>query len=124
MDDASLIRVRLQGGRYEGLLSGPDGLGIEAVHEGRVVAVATLAPDAARPGDRRVTLDLPAEVIAEGVQVVALRSVPGGDVLDRVTLMAGAALDEDIRAELALLRAELELLKTAFRRHCAETVRR
>jgi hypothetical protein len=30
-------------------------------------------------------------------------------------------LEEDIRAEVSLLRAELDLLKRAFRRHCAET---
>ena len=53
-----------------------------------------------------------------------MRAVPGGTVLDRITLMAGAALDEDIRAEIALLRDELELLKSAFRRHCAETAGR
>ena len=43
------------------------------------------------------------------------------DVLDRITLMAGSALDEDVRGEIALLRDELEMLKRAFRRHCAET---
>ena len=32
---------------------------------------------------------------------------------------AGAA--EDIRAELSLVRDELDLLKRAFRRHCVET---
>jgi hypothetical protein len=30
-------------------------------------------------------------------------------------------MEEDIRAELDLLRAELDLLKRAFRRHCVET---
>jgi hypothetical protein len=30
-------------------------------------------------------------------------------------------LAEDIRAEMDLLRAELDLLKQAFRRHCVET---
>lgn len=52
--------------------------------------------------------------------MIALRSVASGEVLDRITLMSGAPLDEDIRAEVALLRDELEMLKRAFRRHCAE----
>ncbi len=34
---------------------------------------------------------------------------------------AGSALDEDIRNDLSLLREELEMLKRAFRRHCADT---
>jgi hypothetical protein len=65
----------------------------------------------------RVSLDLPAEVLSDGVQVVALRSTVTGSVLDRVTFLAGDALEEDLRAEIALLRDELEMLKTAFRRH-------
>jgi len=60
-------------------------------------------------------------VLSDGVQVVSLRTADEGDVLDRITLMAGQALDEDIRAEVALMRDELEMLKMAFRRHCAET---
>lgn len=121
MQDETLTRVRLRGGRYEGLFSGAPDTGIEAVHEGRAIAVAQVAPDDAAPGRMRVTLDLPAEVIGEGVQVIALRATGSGQVLDRITLMAGTPLDEDIRAEVALLRDELEMLKRAFRRHCTET---
>jgi hypothetical protein len=56
------------------------------------------------------------------VQVVSLRSTLTGAVLDRVTLLAGDALDEDIRAEVVLLRDELEMLKRAFRRHVSAQV--
>jgi hypothetical protein len=42
-------------------------------------------------------------------------------VLDRITLMAGTPLDEDLRAEIALLRDELELVKRAFLRHISDT---
>ena len=38
------------------------------------------------------------------------------------TVVMGQPLDEDIRAEMALLRAELDMLKRAFRRHCVETM--
>jgi len=121
MEDETLTRVRLQGGRYEGLYSGPAAPEIEAVHAGQVVARAEVAVEAAQPGRWRVALDLPATLIGEGVHVVTLRAVASGAVLDRITLMAGAPLDEDIRADLALLRDELEMLKRAFRRHCVET---
>jgi hypothetical protein len=56
------------------------------------------------------------------VQVVSLRSTLTGAVLDRVTFLAGDALDEDIRAEVVLLRDELEMLKRAFRRHVSGQV--
>lgn len=122
MDGEALTRVRIKGGRYEGLMTAStDVAGLEALHEGKVIAVASLAPDEAQPGSWRVAVDLPAEVIGEGVQVISLRSTLSGAVLDRVTLMAGTPLDEDIRAEVALLRDEIEMLKRAFRRHCAET---
>ena len=45
----------------------------------------------------------------------------GGEVLASFTLVAGVPLEEDLRAEISLLRAELDLLKKAFRRHVTET---
>lgn len=117
----TLTRVRLQGGRYEGLFVGAVDTAVEALHEGRVIAVAQVVPDETAPGRFRVALDLPASVIGEGVQVITLRSTLSGATLDRITLMSGAPLDEDIRAEVALLRDELEMLKRAFRRHCSDT---
>ena len=43
------------------------------------------------------------------------------EVLGSFTLIAGEALGDDLRAEVSLLRAELDMLKRAFRRHCLET---
>lgn len=125
MTDDALVRIRLDAGRYEASLSSTNPAmeqGLEAVHEGKVVAVATLTHDQGDKGRWQVTIDLPATVIADGVQVIAIRAIATGAVLDRITLMSGTPLDEDIRVEVALLRDELEMLKRAFRRHCAETV--
>ena len=36
-------------------------------------------------------------------------------------MITGEPLGDDIRAEVELLRAELDMLKRAFRRHCLET---
>jgi hypothetical protein len=121
METDKLIQVRFQAGRYEGVMTASEPVAIEAVHMGKVVAVADVTADPTRHGDYRVAVDLPAAVMGDGVQMVALRSTGDGTVLGRIALMAGAALDEDIRAELVLLREELEMLKRAFRRHCAET---
>ena len=124
MTDDALVRVRLQAGRYEGILTSSNPAmeqGLEAVHEGKVIANVTLSPEGDGPGRWHVAVVLPASVIADGVQVIALRAIATGEVLDRITLMAGTPLDEDFRAELALMRNELEILKRAFRRHCAET---
>jgi hypothetical protein len=109
----TLVKLSLRGGRYTGELRAAEGTGIEAVHEGRVVAVATLERTA---GHCRVSLDLPPAIVSDAVAVVSLRSTVTGDVLDRVTCLAGDALHDDLRAEVALLRDELEMLKRAFRR--------
>lgn len=44
-----------------------------------------------------------------------------GQALGDFSIIAGDAAGEDIRAEMALLRAELDMLKRSFRRHCRET---
>jgi hypothetical protein len=119
MSEERLVKVAFQGGRYEAELHAPEETGIEAVHEGRVIAAGRLVPG---EGATRVSVEFPAEVLSDGVQVVSLRSTLTGAVLDRVTFLAGDALDEDIRAEVALLRDELEMLKRAFRRHVSGQV--
>lgn len=44
-----------------------------------------------------------------------------GTQLGHFTLITGVALGDDIRVEMELLRAELDMLKRAIRRHCVET---
>ncbi len=64
---------------------------------------------------------IPADRIADGVQTFVIRDRKADTVLGSFSIVAGDALAEDIRAEMSLLRAELDMLKKAFRRHCVET---
>lgn len=73
-------------------------------------------------GQWEVRLPIPAALLSDGVQTILIRDDDTGDTADTVTLIAGDPLDADIRAEIDLLRAELDMLKKAFRRHCTETV--
>ena len=116
-----LQRTRLAEGRYEAIYASPDVPPIELVLNERVLGVADCAPHPDNPQVTRVALDLPAEALSDGVQTLILRSGTTGAVLDRIAIAAGAALDEDLRAEIVLLRDELEMLKRAFRAHVAET---
>lgn len=59
-------------------------------------------------------LPIPVALLSEGVQAFVIRSGP--EVVGGFAIGAGAVLDEDLRAEVALLRAELELLKQVVRR--------
>ncbi|HKL45580.1 MAG TPA: hypothetical protein VJ906_05000 [Roseovarius sp.] len=65
---------------------------------------------------------IPAELIADGVQTFLIRDRKTGDTLNSFALLSGDALSYDIRAEVILLREELDMLKRAFRRHCLETM--
>lgn len=121
MPAITLTRTRLAGGRYEGVLTAPDMPPvIEAVHLDRVIGTAEVSPTNGRD-EFHVAFDLPGTVVSDGVQIVSMRSAIDGAVLDRITLLSGTPLEEDLRAEIALMREELSLLKRAFRRHCSET---
>jgi len=119
MGEWTLTRVRLVAGVWEGVLEGGSGAPppLEARHLDRVLPGLKVVP--AGDGTHAVRLPLPAELIGDEVQVVVIATRDGGAPLASVPVIAGAALAEDIRAEVGLLRAELDLLKRAFRRHVA-----
>jgi hypothetical protein len=115
-----LEQGRIAGGVWEGILSDAGNRPvIEALHEGRVIDGVEVLPETSTAGRFIVRVPIPAWVLNEGVQTVLVRSVE--TVLAQFTLIAGQPLDEDIRAELSVLRAELDLLKRAFQRHVRES---
>jgi hypothetical protein len=120
-DTPTLTEIRLANGLWEAVLTGVSGDApeVEASHLGERLERVDLAPLPGKPGHFSVRVPLPPAVLSEGVQTVLIRA--GGEVLARVTIVAGAPLEDDLRAEIGLLRAELDLLKRAFRRHCADT---
>jgi hypothetical protein len=69
-----------------------------------------------------VSVPIPVDRIADGVQTFVIRDRREDMLLGSFSIVAGDALAEDIRAELSLLRAELDMLKKGFRRHCLETL--
>ncbi len=66
-----------------------------------------------------LSVALPAGLLSDGVQTFLIRDADDGETLAHFTIVAGEAADADMRAELDLLRAELDMLKKAFRRYCA-----
>jgi hypothetical protein len=116
----TLTQTRIAQGVWEGVLAGagkpPD---LEASHQGKPLAGLMVTPMPGQPESHAVRLAIPTTLLNDGVQTVLLKA--GGEVLASFTLIAGVPLEEDLRAEISLLRAELDLLKKAFRRHVAET---
>jgi hypothetical protein len=116
-----LTKTRLAGGIWEGELTAPaDSAPTLAVtHLGEALDGVTLDPQG--PGRWLVRIAIPVGVLADGVQTILVADAATGDRLGRIVLIAGDALDDDLRADVDLLRAELDMLKRAFRRHCVET---
>ncbi|GHE01601.1 hypothetical protein U879_16695 [Defluviimonas sp. 20V17] len=118
----TLTKLQFAEGLWTGRLSGTDEAepALEITHLDRPVPGTRLTPDPAAPGNWRLEVPIPAAALSEGVQTILIRHGPSGTLLEHITIVTGAALEDDLRAELALLRAELDMLKKAFRRHCAE----
>jgi hypothetical protein len=123
MAEVVLTKTRIRAGVWEGVLSGAGATPrIEAQHLGQPVPGLTVTPLPDPAGDHAVRLPIPAELLSDGVQTFVLRDAANDTTLAHFTIVTGLALEEDIRAEVDLLRAELDMLKRAFRRHCLETM--
>jgi hypothetical protein len=116
----TLTRLRLLAGRWEGRLAGPAGEAppaLAATWRGEEIAEARITPDG--EGTWLVAIDLPPAIISDGTHMLAI-GPRGGDPLCRETLGFGDPLEADLRAEIAALRTELDVLGRALRRHLAE----
>jgi len=113
-----LIQEGLRAGVWHGQVVDGHPTGIEVLLHGNPVAGVQITPEGEH--GQRIAVPISADVLEEGIQTFVIRD-GSGHVLGHFTIGAGNGMEADLRAEIDLLRAELELLKRAFRRHCAET---
>ena len=119
MPEPVLTKIRIREGIWEGVLSGAEHAPLLMVtHLEEQIVGVQVAPDGP---NWRVNVPIPPRMIADGVQTFLIRDAKSGETLTSFAIAAGEPLSEDLRAEVNLLRAELDLLKRAFRRHCVET---
>lgn len=113
-----LIYDGLADGVWSGILvgaaKGKKAPALEAVLEGKVLDGLEITPRASMASAWDVRLTLGA-VVQDGSSCVLFRL--GEDALASFTIQAGPVAEGDMAAELALLRAELDMLKRAFRAH-------
>lgn len=125
MNDIRLIKTRLNAGIWEGELHVPDDISdlpdLEVTHLDQPVTGHVIDEDPDRAGVWVFRVALPAELISDGVQTFIISNRDTGVQLAHFSIIAGDALADDMRAEMELLRAELDMLKRAFRRHCIDT---
>jgi hypothetical protein len=120
MAEISLTKTRIRAGVWEGVLTGGSP-NLRVVLQDTDLPGLSVTPIDGRPGELAVRVPIPAEVLSEGVQTFMICDTASGAKLAHFTIVTGVALEDDIRAEVDLLRAELDMLKRAFRRHCLET---
>ena len=118
-----LTKTRMKQGLWEGIVTRvPPGAEprIEVTHENAPVPDVALTPDA-QADHWLLSIPIPPEAIADGVQTLLIHDMDADQTIGHVTLLSGDDIDDDLRGEVALLRAELDLLKRVVRRHCIQT---
>jgi len=122
MIEKRLTKTRIKAGIWEGILTGSDTAPrVEVMLLERAVPGVVVEAVPGQATEWAVRVPIPAEALAEGVQTFLIREVGTTESLAHFTVITGVALEDDLRAELDLLRQELDMLKRAFRRHCLET---
>jgi len=113
-----LKHSELRNGIWSGQLKGAaDAPNVIATYQGVEIAGISVTPLA--DGLWSLKLPLPLEMLSDGVHS-CLISLATGEKTGDFTVIAGEILAGDLRAEIAQLRAELDLLKTVVRRELAQ----
>ncbi|MBO6896461.1 MAG: hypothetical protein JJ868_03720 [Shimia sp.] len=125
MSELTLTKTRLFEGVWEGALKASESTAPKP--DIKVTYLGEPVPDVAmdqtdEQGLWRLRFPIPKESLSDGVQTVVITDRSTDERLETVSFIAGEALAGDLRAEIDLLRAELDMLKRAFRRHCVETM--
>jgi hypothetical protein len=125
MSNLTLTKIRLRSGMWEGRITGSTGTGarpdIRVTHLDRTVEGVKIT-ERGEADLWNITIPVPTDAVADGVQTFLIIDATDDTKLGDFTLIAGEAVADDLRAEVELLRAELDMLKRAFRRHCLETM--
>ncbi|MCB2093222.1 MAG: hypothetical protein H6901_04965 [Rhodobacteraceae bacterium] len=121
MSEPRVAGARIRAGYWEAEISTGSGAipDIEILHLEKPLENVTVG-ESAVDGSWPVSAPIPAKLLSDGVQTFVVRDRKSGARLSHFTIVTGTPLEDDIRAELDLLRAELDMLKKAFRRHCLD----
>ena len=122
--ELTLTKTRIQAGVWEGELRVTgDQLQpqLQVTHLTQPLEQVEVQERPDQPGAFIVRVHIPADLLSDGVQTFVITDTDTGDRLEQFSIVTGQPMEDDVRAEVDLLRAELDMLKRAFRRHCLET---
>ncbi|WP_424938864.1 hypothetical protein [Aliiroseovarius sp. S253] len=122
MADMSLEKARIHAGVWEGVLTAQVDVApeLEVMHQAQAIPGVEVAALADQSGQFSVRIPIPAELLGDGIQTFVIQDKSTEQTLDSFVIVTGEPLQADIRAEMDLLRSELDMLKRAFRRHCQD----
>ena len=125
MSEFVVSRTRIFAGIWEGVVRArkPERSAepqLEVTHRGEEIRSFSVESDPSDAGQWLLRIALPPDKIGDGVQAFLINDTDTGETLSSFAVAAGDALDDDLRAEVELLRAELDMLKRAFRRQSLE----
>jgi len=125
MSDFTVTKTRILAGIWEGIV---DFLGpgepreprLECICEDQPIPSLTYVPDPDAEGRWILRIAIPPHVLADGIQVFLINDCETGDTLAQFSILTDEHFDEGLRSEVAMLRAELDIVKRAVRRMAME----
>lgn len=116
MSRLTLTQTTLHNGIWQGVLASDHAAKptIEVMFDGAHVPDVELSDQG--EGEYLLRVPIPQHAIADGTQTFVIRDATDQTELGSFFLIAGEIAADDVRAEIGQLRAELDLLKDAFRK--------
>ncbi|MBO9433139.1 hypothetical protein J7394_02910 [Ruegeria sp. R13_0] len=117
MTEPLLTRTRFENGIWQGHLRTPTQPDIQVLYRGEDVDGVSLSDV---EDGWTVTIPVPVAALSDGVHSFVISERSTARKLGDFTVISGEPAADDLRAEVELLRGELDMLKRAFRRICRE----
>ncbi len=116
MPASKIIAGHIRQGIWTALLDLPRGTtpDLEVVHNGKPLVGMALSAAVNEKGGWLLAIPIPAETLSDGVQIYLLRDIASDTIIGQIPILLGEALADSVTAEVALLRAELEVVKRAL----------
>ncbi|WP_170574343.1 hypothetical protein [Ruegeria atlantica] len=113
MTQSTLTPIRFENGLWQGHLQAESEPAVKVQYLGAALEDVRVSP--AKDG-WLLSIPVPVSALSDGVHCFVIIDTATEDKLGDFTIIAGAPATGDMRAEVGLLRAELDMLKRAFRR--------
>lgn len=115
-----ITKTGFRAGVWRGVLHACSGTPLLSLrHPTGTLPPPQVTPSGDAPGRWDVSVALPASLLGDGMSCVQIVDETSDAVLASIFVAGGDMPEDDLRAELQLLRSEVTLLKRAFRAHCA-----